>query len=261
MTRSTHKRQCREAYPPPPPLRPHSPVFFLHQVLQQVEAHINSLRAHLNVPSGQSSLNAVGVDTGRYSGGSPVPQQCGPSGVDTVPVSTPSAVETRGNYHVSPTAGKECGLTEIEDLRLSRLLRATTSSSPDKGRSTIGSATLRGNDVQCGDDEGSLHSRRRSADQGGSFHDGRGIGNDSPLGIGGDVTEALTPDDVSWKLFTSPDGNNRERTRRARAGRHVGTTGPGLYAGEEEEDDLEDISDGGYHSGCWRRKYASGEMR
>lgn len=28
-----------------------------------------------------------------------------------------------------------------------------------------------------------------------------------------------------------------------------------------EEDDLQDISDGGFHLGCWRRKYTSGEMR
>lgn len=27
------------------------------------------------------------------------------------------------------------------------------------------------------------------------------------------------------------------------------------------KDNLEDISDGGFHSGCWRRKYASGEIR
>lgn len=30
---------------------------------------------------------------------------------------------------------------------------------------------------------------------------------------------------------------------------------------EEQDDDLEDISDGGFHSGCWKRKYVRGEMR
>lgn len=30
---------------------------------------------------------------------------------------------------------------------------------------------------------------------------------------------------------------------------------------DDEEDDLDDISDGGFHTGCWRRKYAQGEMR
>ncbi|CAM9546773.1 unnamed protein product, partial [Hapterophycus canaliculatus] len=58
-------------------------------------------------------------------------------------------------------------------------------------------------------------------------------------------------------------GGHREEQRlteaRARGG-YVTTRGVGSLAGEDE-DDLEDISDGGFHSGCWRRKYVRGDMR
>lgn len=48
---------------------------------------------------------------------------------------------------------------------------------------------------------------------------------------------------------------------RARVGWARTEPARGCNDGGDEDDDLDDIADGGFHRGCWRRKYASGEMR
>lgn len=71
---------------------------------------------------------------------------------------------------------------------------------------------------------------------------------------GGDqgVTKRDAPPEFAPKRVLGGDG----------VGGTAGSLGArGLGGSEGAGDDLEDISDGGFHSGCWRRKYARGEMR
>lgn len=155
------------------------------------------------------------------------------------------SIETRGNYHLSPTpaerSGNEGSLTEVEDMRLNRLLRASKSSTPSTPPPPSGEAA---NDGGSGRTTGSGD---RLATVMAEYPLGDGIG------------------DVARELFgTNPTPFSGDR------GGKGWTRGKDAFAAtrrkrsivdEEEEDDLDDISDGGFHSGCWRRKYVRGEMR
>lgn len=166
------------------------------------------------------------------------------------------SVETRGNHHLSPTpverSGNEGSLTEVEDMRLNRLLRVSKSSTsstppPPSGEFMIGQGGA-ANDGGSGRKTG-------GGDRLATVMDEYPLGGALPGGIG----------DVSRELFgTNPTprsgdrgGNDWARGKDA----FVATRRNRSIVDNEEEDDLDDISDGGFHSGCWRRKYVRGEMR
>lgn len=73
-------------------------------------------------------------------------------------------------------------------------------------------------------------------------------------------TRTTKTSDLSGMLDVSGGGPTAENAvRPKRVGVILGGGGGGCE--REEDGDLEDISDGGFHPGCWRRKYASGEIR
>lgn len=252
------------------------------QVLGQVEAHISALRAQLK----HETIGATTLTDGS-GGGCPrsppaatCPELGGAAGVvgaaaandaDNTAVDggardganaeiAPLSIETRGNYHLSPApaerSGNEGQLSEQEDMRLNRLLRSSgcsSSTTPTSGERTTASIRHR---------EESPNIRRDTP--GLSFTKGQGeprIDFDSP----GRTSASGASCGVSRELFGgSPtpgcggyggSWRSRERGTSFEAARGVPT------GREEREDDLEDISDGGFHSGCWRRKYVRGEMR
>lgn len=274
-------------------LRPHAPfsprlrprVLFGRQVLGQVEAHIDALRAQLQKETpGLRTLSDNGGPClgggGRASFSPPVGPQCpqhpvaiaetattsevgcvdgapinsggGDTTMGTIP---PLSMETRGNYYFSPTpaerSGNEGGLTEVEDMRLNRLLRTSKSSTsstppPPSGEFTIG--------------------QRGTTNHGGS---GGKTGNGDRLATV--MTDHPVPSvlaggtsDVCRELFgTSPTPGNGDGSGNgwARGKDAFVATRRNRSFVDDEADDLDDISDGGFHSGCWRRKYIRGEMR
>ena len=170
------------------------------------------------------------------------------------------SLETRGNYHLSPTpaehSGNEGGLTELEDMRLNRLLRSTSCSAsttplPSGALPTSSSTGHRGS-LGRNDSPGPSETTdqvelattdfgsRRKTFAGGACGVSRELFGDSPTPEGGGSGG-------SWRILEK--GASFEAMRGVVSSR------------EEQEDDLEDISDGGFHSGCWRRKYVRGEMR
>lgn len=280
------------------------------QVLGEVEAHLNVLRAQLK--QGTPGINPA-VDNNGFvpSAGVTTPCPTDPLQVSRHPAAgtaarvapagavadeenaissastglAPPSMESRGNFHLSPTPQQRSGngLTEMEDMRLTRLLRSTTSSSSPP-------VSLHGESIAP------LAGQKRAKNSGGnstivppggidSFNkDGslrKGISQRfaSVMPDGVDGTEDLYfPEgtnlsgncEVVCELFgASPEGNSKgvggngqaRRLGDARArGGYVTTRGGRSLAGEDD-DDLEDISDGGFHSGCWRRKYVRGDMR
>ncbi|CAM9341411.1 unnamed protein product [Ectocarpus fasciculatus] len=262
------------------------------QVLGQVEAHINALRAQLKHETpgpdaitgngGPDPSGGVGVSL-IPSGGSRVPEDSMSTAGATETAGIPPSMETRGNYHQPPPtlrerSGNEDGLTEREDMRLNRLLRSGNSSSlssppptlddvmaptsahrregPNEQRSIISTPGVRNNGASGGE-----RSARMVGEGGPEHHQHR-------YATGGAMEGGIS--DLSRELFAaSPtDGTRRisgdKRARRVGEARDNGgyaaTPRFGSLAGDVE-DDLEDISDGGFHSGCWRRKYVRGEMR
>lgn len=264
------------------------PSHFGWQVLGQVEAHINALRAQLkNETPGVSALNDDGgpyprgeeesarfpSPGGRQRPGHPAvisettatdEVRCEDgtainSGVkDTTAGTTavpPLSMETRGNYHLSPIpterSGNEGGLTEIEDMRLNRLLRTSKSSASSTPPPPSGECmTWQRGAINDGGSGGMPGSGDRLAT----------VMADHQVGgvLAGDIG------DVSRELFgTSPTPGNGDRggTGWVREKNAFVASRRNRSIIDDEEDDLDDISDGGFHSGCWRRKYVRGEMR
>lgn len=190
--------------------------------------------------------------------------------------------------------GNEHGLTELEDMRLNRLLRSTGSlfspaSSPSPPSDGGGGTHAHGADINRKGIE--THSGGESRDhnrKGGkpvpsmpwdvTFDSEATVGSQCPVEGGGGDSDTLPfglTDGVSRRLFGgSPEGERgkfrassssfaSEHVKRVAAGRECSpaVVSLGRRLGLEQEDDLEDISDGGFHTGCWRRKYIRGEMR
>lgn len=216
----------------------------------------------------------------------------------------PAFVDRRGKFNgASPeTDGLEKrgkGLTDTEEMRLNRLLRATNSknSTPDQGNEGLDFWDVEDASHLTGDRTGSRNSTITGQVSGtiGSSRDTTGYfsGLDEP---GSSAGAALmgeqgrrreTPlvgsgDGVSRELFASPTVDGRPMPRRATSDGGVVDSVPRTHATEApgtrvatgirpspkdgrlkgaDDDNLEDISDGGFHSGCWQRKYAAGEMR
>ncbi|CAN0312878.1 unnamed protein product [Pylaiella littoralis] len=234
------------------------------QVLGQVEAHINALRVQLkNETPGVSALND---DGGPYPRGeeesarfpSPGGRQRPGHPADTTAGTTavpPLSMETRGNYDLSPIpterSGNEGGLTEIEDMRLNRLLRTSKSSASSTPPPPSGECmTWQRGAIIDGGSGGMPGSGDRLAT----------VMADHQVGgvLAGDIG------DVSRELFgTSPTPGNGDRggTGWVREKNAFVASRRNRSIIDDEEDDLDDISDGGFHSGCWRRKYVRGEMR
>ncbi|CAM9245340.1 unnamed protein product [Ectocarpus sp. 12 AP-2014] len=262
------------------------------QVLGQVEAHINALRAQLKheTPGPDSITGNGGPNPGgglglssTPSGGARMPGHSVSTAGAAETVEVPLPVETRGNYHHPPPTPRECsgtedGLTEREDMRLNRLLRSSKSSALSSPLPTSGdvmaptsahrraelneqrSITTATPDVHNNGASGGEVSARRVG-EGGTKHQYRyAIGDATDGGIS----------DLSRELFAASPTDGTGRTSGDKLARRLGeardnggyTATPrfGSLAGDVE-DDLEDISDGGFHSGCWRRKYVRGEMR
>ena len=248
------------------------------QVLGRVEAHINALRAQLNHKT--TGVAALTDEAGFFTageGGGDVPPEGGPRTFDH-PLATaatnasgggaymtamdgvedkiagvaPLPIETRGNFHLSPPpaerSGNEDGLTEAEDMRLNRLLRASSPSAsapPPSGTLATPGAGKKGF-LNAGGGNSDPKSRLRTMGEGDP-----GINSD----ISGDFFGVTC--DPSRELFgASPfrEAGSAGKVSFDVSGRTTSCRG-------EQEDDLEDISDGGFHSGCWKRKYVRGEIR
>ena len=330
----------------------HPPFVFklFDQVLGQVEAHINSLRAQLHISPDRGAPGNVGEKNeeklcsspGCGRGGGPMAAAAAAAAAAAVAAvgggaaeKTPASVDYRSKHYVPRTPpghdGNEDGLTEVEDMRLNRLLRSTNSSSSfcspvallpspfDKEKypasrggeryDEIG-PVVHGGDMGIGRDDNGVGSPTAHGENGSGSHNNTNASQGSRLVDGsttahsndffhGSTTATDEPahanhflpgrgdtlpykkEDVSRKLFaTSPEADRRslwtnstfvggEPLRRSGAGAGAGAgagKGAVAVAGRRSElgregDDLEDISDGGFHSGCWRRKYVRGEMR
>ena len=174
-------------------------------------------------------------------------------------------------------------------MRLNRLLRSTNSSSLsspvglpsssfDKGKPVADRSSGGDNGISpVVHDGGGSHTSSNAARQSSRLIHGIEAAGDEPAHTnclpGGD-TLSFEAQGVSRKLFPpSPeveDGTFRrnsclfggEPSRRSEVVGKRGVAIAGRRADPGREgDDLEDISDGGFHSGCWRRKYVRGEMR
>lgn len=285
----------------------------LDQVLGQVEAHINSLRAQLQVSPNRGTPDGVGMKTEGNPLSSPgCSRRSVPTGAEAAAAAaatvggaaqTPAHTEARAEHHVPRTPpshdGNEDGLTEMEDMRLNRLLRSTNPSlsspigmpSPSSSSCLDRSTSLSANRISGSDnetspvvraDEGDSHRRSNTnlTSQGRSrlIH-GSAVAGDEP-GLADYLPSGDTPlfgmEGVSRELFRpSPKVEAGSSTRNScffggepsrrtgaevKGGGGVAVVGRGADLGREG-DDLEDISDGGFHPGCWRRKYVCGEMR
>lgn len=265
-----------------PPVLPHlartPPRYVGQQVLGRVEAHISALRDQLNhktpgvtslsddtgsSPGGRGGVSfpsaggprargdPVGMAETHASGGGTDASAADGVGGNTVGVE-PLPVETRGNYHLSPTpaerSGNEDGLTEAEDMRLNRLLRSSSSPlastpppPPPSGALTTPVAGQRGFSSA-----GSGPRTMAGGDPGSNLSEG-GFGGiwEAPCELFGasPIEETVTGNPRAWSKCSFD------------ASRRI------ISCGKEEGDDLEDISDGGFHPGCWKRKYVRGEMR
>lgn len=248
-------------------------------MLGRVEAHINALRAQLNhkttgvtplsgdagpFPRGEEGLNSSSAGGPRALGNPAEVAETTASGggIDTPAIDVledkivgvaPLPIETRGNYHLSPTpaerSGNEDRLTEVEDMRLNRLLRASSASAstpPPSGALTAPATGKRGftNAGGSGNTDNKSGIRTMGEDNPGmSFN----LSADTFGGICGASRELFGPSPTRIPGGSGESGFGA--LRRVAPCR------------EEQEDDLEDISDGGFHSGCWKRKYVRGEMR
>lgn len=255
-------------------------------MLATVVAHIGRLRAQLQQPAAiRVPRNAAA--TGTTGDGDDATNTATPP----MPLERP-----RGVY---PTArvdgnsdGNSDGLTEVEDMRLNRLLRSTINRSPSKsslssrsspspgkmGRDCPGTATDSGYSThhRSGGEKGSAASAAARGGLRPRQHDGVA---EQTLGAGDSVAikqPSLSPFEEEHGVFAqgamiSVATNSELRCSTATAVVSGGGGGGGGVRSEvgrnggggrgQEEDDLADISDGGFHSGCWKRKYASGEMR
>lgn len=197
-------------------------------------------------------------------------------------VEVPLPVETRGNYHQPPPTPRECsgnedGLTEREDMRLNRLLRSSNSSALSSPPPTPGdvmaptSAHRRAelNEQRSITATPGVHNNGASGGEGSARRVGEGDAEHQyRYAIGGATDGGIS--DLSRELFAVSPTDGTGRTSGNKLARRLGksrdngvytaTSRFGSLAGDVE-DDLEDISDGGFHSGCWRRKYVRGEMR
>ncbi|CAM9910956.1 unnamed protein product [Ectocarpus sp. 6 AP-2014] len=261
------------------------------QVLGQVEAHINALRAQLKheTPGPDSITGDRGPNPGggvglssTPSGGTRMPGHSVSASGAAETVEVPLPVETRGNYHHPPPtlrerSGNEDGLTEREDMRLNRLLRSSNSSALSSPPPTPGdvmaptSAHRRAelNEQQSITGTPGVHNNGVSRGEGPARRVGKGDAEHHyRYAIGGATDGGIS--DLSRELFAVSPTDGTGRTSGDKLARRLGeardnggyTATPrfGSLAGDVE-DDLEDISDGGFHSGCWRRKYVHGEMR
>lgn len=276
---------------PFPPFPTRIPAFPLPQVLGQVEAHINALRAQLKHETpgpdsitgngGPNPGGGVGVSSTPL-GGSRMPEHSASAAGAAETVQTPLPVETRGNYHQPPPtprerSGNEDGLTEWEDMRLNRLLRSSNSSallSPPPTPADVMAPTSARRRAELNEQRSiiatpGVHNNGASGGEGSARIVCKGDAErEYRYAVGSAMDGGIS--DLSRELFAaSPtDGTGRtsgdKRARRIREARDNGgyaaTPRFESLAGEVE-DDLEDISDGGFHSGCWRRKYVRGEMR
>eukprot|EP00903_Cladosiphon_okamuranus_P008157 g7856.t1 len=242
------------------------------QILGRVEAHINALRAQLNhKTTGLTPLNGGdGAIHGDEVGGN-LPSADAPrafedpvgvmetntSGGDThapavdgiegkIGGVAPLPIQTRGKYHMSPTpaerSGNKDGLTEVEEMRLNRLLRASSASAstpPPSGATGTPGPNARGCTLNA-------NSGLRAMVEGDP---------ETSFNLSGDVFGGIR--DASRELFgVSPTGEARSFGNGS-----FGASCRIASCREEQEDDLEDISDGGFHAGCWKRKYVRGDMR
>lgn len=301
-------------FSPPPALQPRPPFGF-DQVLGQVEAHINSLRAQLQVSPSHGTPDAVGMKPGDSMWSSPgcsqrsAPTRAGAAAAAAAAIDgaaqTTGYTETRSIHHVPRTPpvhdGNQDGLTEMEDMRLNRLLRSTNSSSSspvglptpssssfsDKDRPLFASRSSGGGHGTSSpavhdDGEGGSHNHSTIPSQSRSRSIQRSTaGGDEPPAQSnyppGSATLPFGMEGVSRELFPPSPEAEAGSSRRSSCffggepSRRQGVGGKGGGAGvavagwrvdpSREGDDLEDISDGGFHSGCWRRKYVCGEMR
>lgn len=276
------------------------------QVLGEVEAHLNVLRVQLQ--KGTPRMNsAIDKSQGGLTAGistllsANAPRGCGypvaatsmastdaaanaddAVGLDAASGLEPPIVESRGNYHLSANAEQRSGngLTEVEDMRLTRLLRScASSSSPPSTLAPSESITpVLG---QPEEDEnggiGIVLPGHNSSDNAVGWKAGGGDRSVSVMpGSNGGVKNLDASVEghldgssgVARKLFGEsiaqdsqiPGGEGQSRRSsqpHARGGYKAPRGGTPLT----DEDDLDDISDGGFHSGCWRRKYVRGDMR
>ncbi|CBJ27760.1 hypothetical protein Esi_0084_0059 [Ectocarpus siliculosus] len=262
------------------------------RVLGQVEAHINALRAQLKheTPGPDSLTGNEGPNPGggaglssTPSGGTRMPGHSVSAAGAGETVEVPLPVETRGNYHHPPPtarerSGNEDGLTEREDMRLNRLLRSSNSSALSSPPPTPGDvmAPISPHRRAELNEQRSIttatpgvHNNGASGGEGSARRVGEGDAEQQyRYAIGGATDGGVS--DLPRELFAASPTGGTGRTSGDKLARRLGeardnggyTATPrfGSLAGDVE-DDLEDISDGGFHSGCWRRKYVRGEMR
>lgn len=254
-------------------------------MLATVVAHIGRLRAQLqqppaiHVPRNAAAMGTTGDgDDATNTATPPMPLEH-PRGVYP-------AARADGN---SSSDGNSDGLTEVEDMRLNRLLRSTINHSPSKSSSSRSSPSpgkMRRDCPGTATDSGYSNHHHRSggggekgnaastAARGGlrpRQHDGVA---EQMLGAGDSVAikqPSLAPFEEEHGDFgrdamisAAPNSGLRSSTAATVTSgggvrSEVGRNGGGGRG--QEEDDLADISDGGFHSGCWKRKYARGEMR
>lgn len=310
LTIAAITRRITVSNPAPAPSRPRGFPFpapwCAHQMLEKVETHISALRALLPETPDRYSRDATGATVGGCVNSSPHPERLheatiggSAAGANTSGCTkfgvAPLSTEARGDYLVAPAPPDATkhehsdGLTEEEDMRLNRLLRSNSLSSPASNKrqgTQQGGAKCSGNTLrdEKNDNNSSIGSgRNRWTNEGIVVNDddepemdncrplkGEGLsaGDGVPLGAeqrsrGGVVgPDAGKCDDSLRNVSRGYGCVERVRQRGERATGGVPFSRVGQAAGkEQQDDDLEDISDGGFHSGCWRRKYASGEMR
>lgn len=245
------------------------------QALGQVNAHINSLRSLLNSSSGKIFHGADQLDTsGCIKNG--IHLRHGVSDSEKVGFKSASPLESfsqnQSNIHIPTGFEKEEGLTEEESMRLDRLLRAVKALPKNpKQKAEEGALTVnRGDQNTDHEDRGDRATKGRN-DAGGSESETAREHHFAAEDTSFDREQThQNPSNIS----STPEVGDRS-ARDVLAYENVADLECSAYSGrglqgdistlcmqkEGGDDDLEDISDGGFHSGCWRRKYASGEIR
>lgn len=180
--------------------------------------------------------------------------------------------QNQSNPHLPASSEKEEGLTEEENMRLDRLLRAVKvlPKNPKNKAEKDAPTANRGNkstDQETGGDSATQERNDIGGGEGETTREHRFTAEDSSF-------DRKQTHKISSSLSSSPEVGSRS-ARDVSAYENVTDLECSAYSGRGlqgdvstlcmqkggDDDDLEDISDGGFHSGCWRRKYASGEIR
>ena len=247
-----------------------------------MEAHIDSLRGLLRSSPDSNFLEAADcLGTSQGSNNKPGVDQeyhgCFGVALGACAPSSSGHLSQSNRRLLADYITKGQALTEAEDMRLNRLLRAMKANNcpPDSDKEGNANTMAEDSGERCVVEREKCGKSPAVGSRGDTVSSERATTSnvrstaESTISFGVETPSPRGPSDVPPQAsFADPEaGSESARQGPPYSGSHQGSVSTPSRArnkantAPEGGGDLEDISDGGFHSGCWRRKYASGEMR